>query len=347
MAFLPSAKVYAPMRIHGMTPGSNVQQVISLADEVRQTPTRRADHAAWDSGSGAERNEVTSTGSAIDEDVYVVRSGDTLWSIAGRELGSPLRWREIAALNIGRPQADGTALVNAGWILPGWVLALPPAAKGAPHEAIDDGAARHKVEGAKVLRESVSRHADARLKENPSRPETARSSLTHVSIPTTVTPVVTTDSASEREPPGDGKRTPIVGGSEGSRGSGTPVTSSPGASDGGGGVPHQDSTRDTYVLSGGDHDSKGVPVAPFGYGLLGAGVVMVINRLRRAQQRHRPSGLRIALPDKDLAGAEQILRSSADHEAAAWVDAALRTLAAACRSNEREAPASRSCPRSR
>jgi DNA-binding SARP family transcriptional activator len=65
---------------------------------------------------------------------------------------------------------------------------------------------------------------------------------------------------------------------------------------------------------------------------------MVINRLRRAQQRHRPSGLRIALPDKELAGAEQRLRSSADHESAAWVDASLRTLAAACRSQNRRAP---------
>ena len=98
------------------------------------------------------------------------------------------------------------------------------------------------------------------------------------------------------------------------------------------------SLTDSKTSSGKSREAEGIPVAPFGYGLLGAGVVMVINRLRRAQQRHRPSGMRIVLPDKDLAGAEQILRSSADHEAAAWVDAALRTLAAACRSKERRAP---------
>ena len=79
-------------------------------------------------------------------------------------------------------------------------------------------------------------------------------------------------------------------------------------------------------------------MAPFGYGLLGAGVVTVINRLRRAQQRHRPTGLRIALPDQGLADAEQVLRSSADPDAAEWVDATLRTLAAACRRHERNAP---------
>lgn len=97
-----------------------------------------------------------------------------------------------------------------------------------------------------------------------------------------------------------------------------------------------DSDPEQSAAGAGDRES--IPVAPFGYGLLGAGVVMVINRLRRAQQRHRPSGLRIALPDKDLADAEQRLRSSADHDAAAWVDAALRTLAAACRSQSRTAP---------
>ncbi|MGH9920795.1 MAG: LysM peptidoglycan-binding domain-containing protein, partial [Nitrososphaerales archaeon] len=56
---------------------------------------------------------------------YVVEPGDTLWSIAERELGSPLRWREIAALNLGRVQPDGRELTDAHWIFPGWVLLLP------------------------------------------------------------------------------------------------------------------------------------------------------------------------------------------------------------------------------
>ena len=44
-----------------------------------------------------------------------------------------------------------------------------------------------------------------------------------------------------------------------------------------------------------------IPFAPVGYGLLGAGVVAVLDRMRRTQQRRRSEGLRIALPDTDLA----------------------------------------------
>ncbi|MFZ0665299.1 MAG: BTAD domain-containing putative transcriptional regulator [Acidimicrobiales bacterium] len=65
---------------------------------------------------------------------------------------------------------------------------------------------------------------------------------------------------------------------------------------------------------------------------------MVVNRLRRRQQRHRPDGRRIALPDGDLESAEMLLRASADDEGAAWVDATLRILAAACRREQIRAP---------
>ena len=38
---------------------------------------------------------------------YVVREGDTLWSIANRELGSSHRWKNIYALNMNRiPDPD-------------------------------------------------------------------------------------------------------------------------------------------------------------------------------------------------------------------------------------------------
>ena len=57
---------------------------------------------------------------------YVVQPHDTLWSIASSQLGSPLRWPEIAQANYDRPQPDGRALTDAHWIDPGWVLVLPP-----------------------------------------------------------------------------------------------------------------------------------------------------------------------------------------------------------------------------
>ena len=57
---------------------------------------------------------------------YVVKRGDTLWGIAERELGDPLRWREIAALNEHRPEGDAH-FGDPHWIYPGWSLLLPAA----------------------------------------------------------------------------------------------------------------------------------------------------------------------------------------------------------------------------
>jgi nucleoid-associated protein YgaU len=49
---------------------------------------------------------------------YVVRAGDCLWAIAGRELGQPLRWTQIYAANKGQ-------IRNPHWIYPGQIFQLP------------------------------------------------------------------------------------------------------------------------------------------------------------------------------------------------------------------------------
>ena len=63
--------------------------------------------------------------SVSSDDDYVVRRGDTLWSIAQRKLGDALRWPQIFDLNRGRMQPDRRALSNPHWIYPGWVFDLP------------------------------------------------------------------------------------------------------------------------------------------------------------------------------------------------------------------------------
>jgi hypothetical protein len=50
---------------------------------------------------------------------------DTLWDIAARHLGDPLRYPEIYQLNRGRLQPDGNRLTRESLIQPGWVLLLP------------------------------------------------------------------------------------------------------------------------------------------------------------------------------------------------------------------------------
>lgn len=61
---------------------------------------------------------------------YTVQPGDSLWRIAEQTLGDGARFKQIADLNYGVPQADGNALDAGNWIEPGWVLRLPAAAAG-------------------------------------------------------------------------------------------------------------------------------------------------------------------------------------------------------------------------
>ena len=56
---------------------------------------------------------------------YVVRAGDSLWSIAGTQLGDAGDWPAIAALNLGRTMPDGLRFVDPGLIRAGWTLLLP------------------------------------------------------------------------------------------------------------------------------------------------------------------------------------------------------------------------------
>ena len=64
--------------------------------------------------------------------VYVVQPGDTLWALAARYLGSPLRYQELFDLNRGISQADGHILVDPNLIYPGTKLQFPADATGIP-----------------------------------------------------------------------------------------------------------------------------------------------------------------------------------------------------------------------
>lgn len=56
---------------------------------------------------------------------YRVRSGDSLWRIAERELGSGYEWRKIFDLNRGKTFSDGRSLTHPRLIYPGWTIELP------------------------------------------------------------------------------------------------------------------------------------------------------------------------------------------------------------------------------
>ncbi|HEY3058971.1 MAG TPA: LysM peptidoglycan-binding domain-containing protein [Chloroflexota bacterium] len=56
---------------------------------------------------------------------YLVRPGDTLWSIAERAYGSGAEYRRLVHANVGRRMADGAEFTVQGVIQPGWILDVP------------------------------------------------------------------------------------------------------------------------------------------------------------------------------------------------------------------------------
>ena len=88
--------------------------------------------------SPTDRSEVQGSSLKGGNGSYIVRPGDSLWSIAEKKLDDPYRWTAIWRLNQGREMPDGERLLRPGYIRPGWRLRLPVVERqGAPH-AEDD-----------------------------------------------------------------------------------------------------------------------------------------------------------------------------------------------------------------
>ncbi len=240
--------------------------------------------------SGTDAETVPTTSMMASESpgrIYIVKPGDTLWSIAEEELGSPLEWRQIAASNYGRRQPDGEKLTNDHWIRPGWLLVIPGSA------SVDAGMGEVSPSSLIVSETSVP---------NP------HTNVAPISAPPTVG---TSTRTTLDEPKIEGDNDILT--------QGTFTTSR---------APEKDRG------SSGRH----IPVAPIGYGLLGAGIVALLDRMRRAQQRLRPTGLRIALPEGDLVELERGLRISSDPGSADWIDLSLRLLSVTVRRERLETP---------
>ncbi|WP_060903235.1 LysM peptidoglycan-binding domain-containing protein [Streptomyces europaeiscabiei] len=82
--------------------------------------------------AGAAADSVAAT-NATEPRAYTVREvrpAESLWSIAEQELGDGERWREIAALNEGRPMTDGQVFKSNSFLQPGWRLHMPERSSG-------------------------------------------------------------------------------------------------------------------------------------------------------------------------------------------------------------------------
>lgn len=233
------------------------------------------------SSSGATGTLPASEDAGPALPTYIVQPHDTLWGIAQRYLGDPLRWAEIASLNQGRPEGAG-AFGDPNWIFPGWVLVLPADATG-----LDSSLTQAPPAPAGVQQGPT---AGPTLQAPPSAAQTPPAS----------------SASSDSAPVGDpGPEAP-------SRSAAPPLRTSPRP------------TNDEHPHLA---DQRAFPVAPIGYGIVGAGVIFIVDRLRRARQRTRPRGIRIRLPEGELADLERGLRTGADQSLLSAVDLSLRMFA--------------------
>ena len=86
-------------------------------------------------------------------------------------------------------------------------------------------------------------------------------------------------------------------------------------------------------------EREGAPLSTLpAAGLLAAGVMLSLSRLRRVQQRRRLTGRRIRLPGGEAARVERALRSVEEPEAASLLDLALRVMALGIRQDRLAAP---------
>ncbi len=222
------------------------------------------------------------------------RYHDTLWDIAGRHLGDPLRWREIYALNEGRLMPGGERLTRASLIRPGWTLRLPADATGlagAPSPTSAPIPAPGPPSRQRPTPAAAGKPAPAALHLTPpaKAPRTAPTARPSIRQPIPVQPTA---------------------------GAGTPGRVVPLA-----GAPAASSQRPTAPTQP-DRDQPRLPAVPVEAGLaIGAvAVLAALTRRRRSAARRRRPGTRLALPVGPLGQVEMRLRrQGADAAAVAGV----------------------------
>ena len=130
---------------------SHVAQATS--DGIAQQVSARHEAAAEQAGTATQAGrQLKLTTVHVPEG----RHHDTLWGIAERTLGEPLRYREIYELNKDRVQPDGSRLTDADLIKPGWQLILPADAHGPDVRVL----ATTPVPGGQGGARSTGAHAD-------------------------------------------------------------------------------------------------------------------------------------------------------------------------------------------
>jgi DNA-binding SARP family transcriptional activator len=255
---------------------------------------------------------------------YVVRTGDCLWDIAeahlrdGQGKAAPERWPEIFELNKGVRQSDGRWLRKPDLIRPGWLVRLPAdaVAPGGEPPTSQAGAG----EGAAAAAPPAPAAAPEQTQTTQASPESP------VPLPdTSVTPGSPTPSPPPAAPAPPTTATTAMA-SEPASEPQSPTPSSVVRS------PAGPSRRPSGGVDLGKAAARAAMLAALGVPLTAAGgIVVKLNRLRRAQMARRRPGRDIPRPAPELEPLERRLRAVGAEEAADWLDVALRFLVSTLR----------------
>ncbi|HKE72128.1 MAG TPA: bacterial transcriptional activator domain-containing protein [Acidimicrobiales bacterium] len=230
----------------------------------------------------------------------VVEPDDNPWSLAEAHLGDGTRWRELFALNRGRPQPDGGAWVEPGTIRPGWLLAVPGTA-AAEAEAEAEPAA--EPDAALDLSGLASAPAAA-------APESAAPADTHAPVHEPEA-----DAADTAAPAPDG------GGHEHEAAAGS--------------VDDAQMVGERSEAAQAFDDERDMAIRPLVWlgipAVLAGGIALRLDALRRRRMRTRRRRAPAEAVAAELQPTERRWRAIAERESAEWVDTTLRYLTWAVR----------------
>jgi DNA-binding SARP family transcriptional activator len=228
---------------------------------------------------------------------YTVQRRDSLWKIAGCQLGDPLRWRELWELNRGR-DFGGVTFSDPNLIYSGWVIDVPVAAvTAAPLPGLPESAV------------AAPSHVPSPAPAVPSPPGSAAGTATSVPeapnpapSPVDSAPTTSVTTTAPQEPTTEAR----------SNGSG-PDNGSPRSGDG-------------QLVAAPSH----VPLFVGGT-VLATSIVLLLTRLRRSQARRRSPGQAPHLPPAATAATETALRRAGDPPRMQRLLVTLRAFAAGLR----------------
>jgi nucleoid-associated protein YgaU len=265
---------------------------------------------------------------------WTVARHDTLWDIAERTLGDPLRWHDIYDLNEGRPQPDGATLRDPSLVRPGWTLRLPADATIASSRAslatvvtvepgdTLSGIARRNLGDANRYPQLYAASVGMTQPDGDhlTDPNLIRPGW-RIDVPAPTTKPPATHPAADGAPPIAPTPTSPAP-SPATEPAAAPVAAAaPAPADTNGGVARPAAHRD-----------PGPPVgmlATAGSAITAAAMLTAVRRRRRRQRALRPPDTTLPAPVPESTPHERQLRITSDDDALAWVDAIGRLLSRA------------------